>query len=126
MEELDNIIIERNMGTRCPCYNRVYQCGDPDCRVCNGTGIILKRMQRLSEAYLESSSRLHDVGDPLVYACSYDKDIETGDVIIHKGSRYLVIEKSAGFTVSEEEIMIYGLDYERNHNHNQSDLRRYK
>lgn len=126
MEKIDSIIIERVMGKQCPCYNRIYNTGDPDCQSCNGTGIIMKRIQRLSEASLESSSRLHEMGDPLVYACSTDYNIELHDIIIHRGSRYVVIEKSAGFTVTKKEIIIYGLDYERNYDHSETDLRRYK
>ena len=126
MEKVDKIIVERIMSKRCPCYNRVYDSGDPDCRSCNGTGIVMQRVQRLSEASLEPSSRLHDIGDPLIYACSLDYDIELSDIIVHKGSRYVVIEKSAGFTATKKEIIIYGLDYERNHDHSETDLRRYK
>lgn len=120
------IIIERGFGRRCDCVDPVYNESDSDCQACFGAGIIVKRTQRLSQASLETSGQIIDDGDPIIYACTFDEDIQVDDTVICKGKRYIVTELSSGVTVEGKDVIIAGLDYERNYSHSQTILSRYK
>lgn len=126
MENIELIIVEKVVVRKCRCWNRVYEAGDPDCGRCFGTGIIKKRQTRLSRASLQPAGQLVDEGDPIAYACTFDELIIVNDIIVCRGIRYVVMEISAGYTTDDKEVRICGLNYERNYNHNQSDLERYK
>ena len=126
MDVLHPVIIERGSGSECHCVDPVYSEPDPDCPKCMGAGAIVHRTRKLIHASMEPSGDIHDEGDPIIYACTFHKDIKVEDVIICKGKRYVVIEISAGVTPEDKDVIICGLDYERNYNHTQTVLNRYK
>lgn len=126
IEELKRIIIERKSVKQCKCWNSLYETGDSDCLTCSGTGYVDNRLGRVSRACLQSAGQLVDEGDPLVYACTFDKEIKVDDVIVCEGVRYVVIEISAGFTTDNKDVLICGLNYERNYDYNQTELERYR
>lgn len=126
MKVLLPIIIERGFGRRCDCVDPVYGESDRDCQACMGAGVIIKRTQRLSQASMETSGQIVDEDDPIIYACTFDEDIQPDDTVICKGKRYVVMELSSGVTPDGKDVIIAGLDYERNYNHSQTVLSRYK
>lgn len=126
MSVLVPIIIERGFGRRCDCVDPVYDEADSDCQACLGAGIIVKRTQRLTNASMQSSGQIIDEGDPIIYACTFEEDVQIDDIIICKGKRYIVIELSSGVTPEGKDVIVAGLDYERNYSHSQAVLSRYK
>ena len=126
MSALVPIIIERGFGRRCDCVDPVYDESDPDCQVCLGAGIVVRRTQRLAKASMQSSGQIIDDGDPIIYACTFEEDVQIDDIVICKGKRYIVIELSSGVTPEGKDVIVAGLDYERNYDHSQTVLSRYK
>lgn len=126
MATLVSVIIERGFGRRCDCVDPVYDEADSDCRVCLGAGVVVKRTQRLIKASMQTSGQIIDEGDPIIYACTFDEDIQVDDIVVCKGKRYVVIELSSGVTPEGRDVIVAGLDYERNYSHSQTVLSRYK
>lgn len=126
MATLVSVIIERGFGRRCDCVDPVYDEADPDCRVCLGAGVVVKRTQRLVKASMQTSGQIIDEGDPIIYACTFEEDVQIDDTIVCKGKRYVVIELSSGVTPEGRDVIVAGLDYERNYSHSQTVLSRYK
>lgn len=126
MSVLVPIIVERGFGRQCDCVDPVYDEADNDCQACLGAGIIVKRTQRLIKASIQLSGQIVDEGDPIIYACTFDEDIQIDDIIVCKGKRYIVIELSSGVTPEGKDVIVAGLDYERNYSHSQTVLSRYK
>lgn len=126
MENIVDIIIERGSGRGCTCIDPVYKESDPDCKTCSGVGVVVSYTRRLVKASMEPSGEIADEGDPIIYACMFECDITVDDIIIYKGKRYVVTEIAGGFALDNRDIIICGLDYERNYNHSETDLERYK
>ena len=126
MGTLVPIIIERGFGRRCDCVDPVYNEADPDCQACSGAGIIVKRIQRLTKVSMQPSGQMVDEGDPIAYACTFEEDIQIDDIVVCKGKRYIVIELSSGVTPEGKDVIVAGLDYERNYSHSQTVLSRHK
>ena len=120
------VIIERGSGSECPCIDQVYREPDPDCSKCFGVGTVVNRSRTLVEASMQPSGEIYDDGDPIIYACTFHQGIQVDDIIICKGKRYVVIEISSGETTKGKDVLICGLDYERNYNHSETVLSRYK
>ena len=126
MDTVVPVLLERGSGSECECVDPIYGEPDPDCRRCLGAGTIIQRSRKLIHASMEPSGEIYDEGDPIIYACTFHRDVKTDDIIICKGKRYVVVEISAGFTPDDRDVIICGLDYERNYNHSQTVLSRYK
>ena len=128
MSEAVPVIFEHNIPVGgCDCWNNIYDTHDPDCVQCRGTGqILIKEDSRLSKAVMKSTGGVVDDDDPIAHAYTFDDDISLGDIIICQGQRYKVIELDQTTTLSRQKVTVCGLDYERNYNHPQADLERYK
>ena len=126
METLVPIIIERGSGGTCTCIDPIYKEPDSNCVRCSGVGVIVSRKRRLTKASMQPSGEIADDGDPIIYACMFESDVAIDDIIICEGRRYIVIEIAGGFALDNRDIIICGLDYERNYNHSEADLKRYK
>ena len=126
MDVLVPIIIERGSGSECSCIDSIYNEPDPDCDICLGAGTVISRNRQLAEASMQTSAQIIDEGDPIIYACTFNNDIQPEDVIVCKGKRYVVLEISSEVTVDGRDVIVAGLDYERNYDHSQTILNRYK
>lgn len=112
---------------KCSCWNDIYETNDPQCKRCMGTGnATVKERSHLSKAVMKSSGGIVDDDEPIAHAFTFDDDIHLGDVIVCKGQKYKVIEIDKTNTLGKQEVIVCGLDYERNYNHNKADLERYK
>jgi len=111
----------------CPCWNSIYNIADPDCVLCNGTGsVIPMRNESLIYGCIQSSGSIVDDHDPIIYVCTFVKNVSIGDGMVIQGRSYMVINTEWEYTFDGREVLVCGLDYERNHNHNKADLERYK
>jgi len=121
------IFEHRTVIGKCDCYNDIYLAFDPDCGQCDGTGQISdKSGSRLTRAVMKSKGGMVDDDEPIAYAYTFDDDISIGDIIVCEGQKYRVIEVSTTNTLSKQEVIVCGLNYARNYNHNQADLERYR
>jgi len=92
----------------CKCMDRFTREHNPDCRLCNGTGIVEYRSpeinqqgrQVLAKAEIVIENMLTMIEDdepvPITDMLAYfhsDQDIAVGDVIVYQGKNFRVVER---------------------------------